>query len=66
MKVKQFSIEDSKRGNGKILVAECENGEKFVIAGDSNYSPVVVPYDAAWDSSRNNSNSKVINNSQDS
>lgn len=50
MKIESFSIEESKINKGmKILVATTEDGEKYVVGGDTGYPPAIIPYDKCWD-----------------
>lgn len=50
MKVKEFSIEESKVNKGvMILVATTEDDKKYVVGGDHYNSVAVVPYEYVWD-----------------
>jgi len=50
MRVKNFKIEESTVNKGcKILIAICENGEKFVVSGDHHSPTYLVPYEKAFD-----------------
>jgi hypothetical protein len=53
-KVVSFYVEESKRNNGmKILVAVCESGEKYVVAGDHWTPTAMVKYENCFETNLN-------------
>ena len=48
-KIKEFYIEEDKKNKGSfLLIAVCEDGEKFVVSGSAHAPMHLVPYDNCW------------------